>query len=65
MNCPKCGNENKDDALFCIECGASLNLKEQRYCPHCNNENSSSAKFCNKCRFSSKTTQIPRITGKI
>jgi|GEM_PF-1198805 len=64
MYCPKCGNENKEDALFCNECGASLKLKEQRYCPHCNNENSSNAKFCDKCGFSLEISKFQESQEK-
>lgn len=52
MNCPKCANENTDDALFCKNCGASLKIQDPSLCPHCNNEISNSAKFCNKCGIS-------------
>jgi formylglycine-generating enzyme required for sulfatase activity len=30
MNCPKCGNENKDDALFCSKCGLSLKITKSQ-----------------------------------
>lgn len=49
MNCLKCSSENREDALFCNECGASLESQDPRKCSYCNNENPSSAKFCNKC----------------
>ncbi|MEM2876184.1 MAG: zinc ribbon domain-containing protein [Candidatus Bathyarchaeia archaeon] len=28
--CPKCGTNNKDDAKFCIQCGAALYAVERR-----------------------------------
>jgi tetratricopeptide (TPR) repeat protein len=28
MFCPKCGTKNNDDALFCLECGASIGKKK-------------------------------------
>jgi len=29
--CPKCGNKNRDDAEYCIKCGASLDSKKNNY----------------------------------
>ncbi len=33
MSCPRCGFENRDDASFCGECGASLSPEPP--CPRC------------------------------
>ena len=28
MQCPKCGNENPDNAEFCNKCGAQLKIEQ-------------------------------------
>jgi class 3 adenylate cyclase len=45
LNCPGCGNANRDGARFCIACGASLALR----CPSCGNELPTGARFCDGC----------------
>jgi class 3 adenylate cyclase len=45
MLCPKCHNENLDDAAFCAECGAKLEL----VCPSCTVVNALGSKFCRRC----------------
>src|ERR1700730_7122242 len=45
MRCAKCHNENLDDAAFCAECGAKLEL----VCPSCTVANGPGSKFCRKC----------------
>ena len=47
MNCPACGFENRGDAGFCGECGASL-AREIR-CPRCQRSNPPGRKFCDGC----------------
>src|ERR1700730_14446888 len=45
MRCAKCHNENLDDAAFCAECGAKLEL----VCPSCTVTNAPGSKFCRRC----------------
>jgi class 3 adenylate cyclase/tetratricopeptide (TPR) repeat protein len=43
--CPHCRSENRRDARFCGECGASLAL----LCPACGSQNEAARKFCYDC----------------
>ncbi len=45
MRCSKCRTENNDDALFCEQCGARLELS----CPACGAPVNRGARFCRKC----------------
>ena len=45
MYCPRCQRENRSQAKFCEECGASL----AQSCGHCGAALSTSAKFCSEC----------------
>jgi ABC-type oligopeptide transport system substrate-binding subunit/class 3 adenylate cyclase len=45
MQCPKCKTENRQDARFCLKCGASLAL----VCLGCGRELPSQAEFCDGC----------------
>jgi class 3 adenylate cyclase/ribosomal protein L40E len=45
MGCPSCNHNNPDDASFCEECGAKLEL----ICPACKASVSPRARFCKKC----------------
>jgi class 3 adenylate cyclase len=45
MRCANCHNENLDDAAFCAECGAKLEL----VCPSCTVANAPGSKFCRRC----------------
>jgi class 3 adenylate cyclase/tetratricopeptide (TPR) repeat protein len=45
MRCPSCNHDNPDDASFCEECGAKLEL----ICPACKASVSPGARFCKKC----------------
>ena len=45
MPCPRCQRENRPEAKFCEECGASL----ARSGGHCGAALSTSAKFCSEC----------------
>ena len=50
--CAKCGAELEDDANFCIQCGAAVNvaeLKKKRKCPKCGALLDAEYSFCNKC----------------
>jgi len=45
MKCPECQFENRDEAIFCKECGNSLELT----CPNCKRVTEPDSKFCDKC----------------
>jgi len=47
MKCPKCHFDNPDEAKFCNECGAKIELA----CPQCSAINPSGSKFCNQCGY--------------
>jgi class 3 adenylate cyclase len=47
VNCPKCGVENRHDASFCGECGASL--AQEIVCSNCQRSNPAGRKFCDGC----------------
>jgi len=45
MLCPTCGDDNRDGAKFCNNCGTPLPVR----CPGCGTDNRPGAKFCNDC----------------
>ncbi|MBL7184563.1 MAG: AAA family ATPase [Anaerolineae bacterium] len=45
MQCPRCNTENREQAKFCVNCGARLVLA----CPQCGTELPASGKFCDAC----------------
>jgi predicted ATPase/class 3 adenylate cyclase len=45
VQCPECRHENREQARFCEECGASLPQK----CESCGRVNRPKAKFCDAC----------------
>ena len=45
MKCPKCQFENREGAMFCGKCGATLALT----CPECKAENAPENNYCDKC----------------
>lgn len=45
MLCPNCHNENRSNAIFCVECGSKI----EQACAACGTDNSMTAKFCWKC----------------
>jgi tetratricopeptide (TPR) repeat protein len=47
MKCLRCGHENRDEAMFCVECAQPL-LSEP-VCPECGHSNPTGSKFCEKC----------------
>jgi len=47
VRCPSCGQENRDDARFCGECGAVL--ASERACSACGRSNDAARKFCDGC----------------
>jgi len=53
MTCNECGTENKDDALYCANCGEKLEAPEtaghEKKCPECGFDNPAGGKFCARC----------------
>lgn len=53
MICKECKNSNKDDALFCLHCGAALQQQsseqKKRQCKHCGTQNSRESRYCVNC----------------
>jgi class 3 adenylate cyclase/tetratricopeptide (TPR) repeat protein len=45
MECPNCQLNNREEAVFCLECGAELGIK----CPGCEKSLPPRAKFCDAC----------------
>jgi class 3 adenylate cyclase/tetratricopeptide (TPR) repeat protein len=45
MDCPNCQLANREEAVFCLECGAELGIK----CPNCEKTLPPRAKFCDTC----------------
>jgi predicted amidophosphoribosyltransferase len=45
MECPNCQFDNREEAVFCLECGAELEIK----CPGCEKSLPSRTKFCDTC----------------
>lgn len=58
MKCPECQFENREEAVFCSECGHKFEL----ICPECSNSNRLGAKFCDKCGHN--LTQTPEPSPK-
>ena len=55
MICSQCHTDNPVDAVFCDECGASLDA----LCSQCQEPNRRSAKFCKKCGQKMVDTATP------
>lgn len=51
MRCPKCQNDNKEGARFCVKCGSKLAPDDSNtpVCPKCGAQLKAGAKFCVKC----------------
>ncbi len=45
MKCQKCSFENREEAVFCLECGERLEFQ----CPHCGKELTKDETFCWHC----------------
>ena len=55
MECPNCQFDNREEAVFCLECGAALGIK----CPNCEKSLPPQAKFCDTCGRDLKQPQKP------
>ncbi len=49
MKCLKCGNEVREGAQFCRECGTKIVLSKPCFCRVCGNKISDGSKFCPFC----------------
>jgi class 3 adenylate cyclase len=59
MKCPECQFDNREGAMFCIECGTKLEI---RNCLKCSHLNPPASKFCEKC--GSKLNLLPEQAPK-
>ena len=59
MECPNCQFDNREEAVFCLECGAELGIK----CPNCEKTLPPRAKFCDTCGLDLK--QPPKLESQI
>ena len=54
MRCPKCGYRNRDDEIFCANCGVEIKIyereiSEQLPCPKCGAMNRIGSSSCSSC----------------
>ena len=61
MDCPSCGLENRDDASFCGDCGATL--AQEIICPNCRRSNPAGRKFCDGCGRNLTVPSKPTAKG--
>src|SRR5437879_4522639 len=47
MNCPSCGQPNRDGATFCRRCGSTLQVST--VCPKCGAATETGDQFCDSC----------------
>jgi uncharacterized membrane protein YvbJ len=47
MNCPSCGQENREGARFCVHCGAAV--VTEILCASCGRSNPAGERFCGAC----------------
>ncbi|MDO7205373.1 zinc ribbon domain-containing protein [Paraclostridium bifermentans] len=50
MYCKNCGNELKENASICVDCGVSIG-KGNKFCKFCGNEVNEDSKFCISCEM--------------
>ena len=60
MECPNCQFVNREEASFCLECGAELGIQ----CPGCKKSLPPAAKFCDACGLDLRQQKKdePRVT---
>jgi len=58
MKCPNCGQESRDGAEFCGDCGRSFHKEVP--CPQCGNTNPQGKRFCDKCGHP-LTEPVPKL----
>ena len=56
MQCPKCKFDNREEAKFCKECGAKLELA----CPECSAGFIPPSKFCDECGYDLSKPFVPK-----
>ena len=56
MKCQKCQFENREEAIFCRKCGASL--EQEIVCQDCGSPNPADSGFCEKCGHTLAEPQI-------
>ena len=65
VNCKNCGEEVKDGAKFCQNCGSEVIVEEEdltgtKFCSKCGFEMPKATKFCPEC--GAATNQAPAVT---
>ncbi|MGD8739602.1 MAG: AAA family ATPase [Desulfobacterales bacterium] len=55
MECPNCQLVNREEAIFCLECGTELGSR----CPNCEKSLPPRAKFCDSCGQKLRAPQKP------
>ena len=63
--CPKCGEEQNKDAVFCKDCGTEISPKELitiSYCDECESEYDESSTFCEKDGTQLKRREVEKKT---
>jgi len=60
MNCPSCGQQNREGASFCWSCGSTLNAPS--VCPNCGAAIEPGHKFCNSCGAPLTAASVPGTT---
>lgn len=61
MNCPSCNYQNRENAKFCKQCGASL----ERICPLCDCKLDLEANFCDECGYNLKLDAVAEPRAKL
>lgn len=59
--CKNCGNELKENALFCGKCGTKVEKPKKRFCFKCGNELKENASFCGRCGTKVKKDEKPEV----
>ena len=60
MECPSCQTVNREEAVFCLECGAGLEIN----CPDCEKSIPPQAKFCDTCGLDLRQTTKSEIRAQ-
>jgi ribosomal protein L40E len=60
VKCPNCQTDNPEGALFCKECGVSL--QTELVCERCHRSNAPGSKFCVKCGQALSSVALPSST---
>ena len=59
--CPKCHNPVIDNAKFCHNCGANVDVPMAE-CVHCHKKNPLDAKFCYHCHLPARVLELGTVS---